>query len=53
MKILTKIYQQNLDYWPESIEIGISEHITFSPDSIENISHYHDERWILLYNRIK
>ena len=31
----------------------ISEYITFSPDSIENISHYLDERWILLHNRIK
>ena len=36
MKILTKIYQQNLEFWTESIEIGISEHRTFSPDSIEN-----------------
>ena len=36
MKILTKIYQQNLDCWTESIETGISEHGTFSPDSIEN-----------------
>ena len=26
MKILTKIYQQNLDCRMESIEIGISEH---------------------------
>ena len=36
MKILTEIYQQNLEFWTESIEIGISEHRTFSPDSIEN-----------------
>ena len=40
MKIMTKTYQQNLVCWPESMEIGISEHITFSLDSIENISHY-------------
>ena len=36
MKILTKIYQQNFDCWTESIEIGISEHGTFSSNSIEN-----------------
>ena len=36
MKILTMIYQQNLDCWTELIEIGISEHGTFSSDSIEN-----------------
>ena len=36
MRILTKIYQQNLDFRTESIEIGISEHETFSSDSIEN-----------------
>ena len=36
MRILTKIYQQNLDCRTESIEIGISEHETFSSDSIEN-----------------
>ena len=36
MKILTKIYQEKLECWTESIEIGISEHGTFSSDSIEN-----------------
>ena len=36
MKILTKIYQQNLDCWTESIETGISEHGTFLTYSIEN-----------------
>ena len=36
MKILTQIYQQNLDCRTESIEICISEHGTFSSDSIEN-----------------
>ena len=36
MKILTKIYQQNLDSRTESIEICISEHRTFSSDSIKN-----------------
>ena len=36
MKILTKIYQQNLNCWMKSMEIGISEHETFSSDSIEN-----------------
>ena len=36
MKILTKICQQNLDCWTESIGICISEHETFSSDSIEN-----------------
>ena len=36
MKILTNICQQNLDCWTESIEICISEHETFSSDSIEN-----------------
>ena len=36
MKILTKIYQQNLDCQTESREIGISEHGTFCFDSIEN-----------------
>ena len=35
MKILAKIYQQNLDCWTESIEIGISEHRTLSSGSIE------------------
>ena len=30
MKILTKIYQQNLGCRKESIEIGISEHGTYS-----------------------
>ena len=35
-KILTKIYQQNLDCRTELIEIGISEHGRFSSDSIEN-----------------
>ena len=36
MKILTKIYQQNFDCQKESIKICISEHGTFSSDSIEN-----------------
>ena len=36
MKILTKICQQNFDCRTESIEIGISEHGTFSSNSIEN-----------------
>ena len=36
MKILTKIYQQNLDCQTESIEICIFEHGTFSSDSFEN-----------------
>ena len=36
MKILTMIYQQNLDCRMESMEIGISERGTFSSDSIEN-----------------
>ena len=36
MKILTKIYQQNLDYRTESIVTGISEHGTFSSDFIKN-----------------
>ena len=36
MKILTKIYQENLDCRTESIEIGISEHGTFSSGSIKN-----------------
>ena len=35
MKILAKIYQQNLDCRTESIEIGISEHRTLSSGSIE------------------
>ena len=35
MKILTKIYQQNLDCRTESIETDISEHGTSSSDSIE------------------
>ena len=34
MKILAKIYQQNLDCWMESIEIGISQHRTLSSGSI-------------------
>ena len=36
MKILTKIYQQNFDCRTKSIEIGISEHGTFSSNSIKN-----------------
>ena len=36
MKILTKIYQQNLDCRTELIEICNSEHGTFPSDSIEN-----------------
>ena len=36
MKILTKIYQQNFEFWTESIEICISEHGTFSSDSVKN-----------------
>ena len=36
MKVLTKIHQQNFDWRTESIEICISEHGTFSSDSIEN-----------------
>ena len=36
MKIVTKIYQQNLNCQKLSIEIGISEHGTFSSKSIEN-----------------
>ena len=36
MKILTKIYQQNFDCRTESIETRISEHGTFSSNSIEN-----------------
>ena len=35
MKILTKIYQQNLNCRTELIEIGISEHGKLSSDSIE------------------
>ena len=35
MKILRNIYQQNLDCWTESTEIGISEHGTFSSESIK------------------
>ena len=35
MKILAKIYQQNLDCRTESIDIGISEHRTLSSGSIE------------------
>ena len=35
MKILAKIYQQNLNCRRESIKIGISEHGTLSSDSIE------------------
>ena len=35
MKILTKIYQQNFGCQTESIKICISEHGTFSSDSIE------------------
>ena len=35
MKILAKIYQQNLDCWTKSIKIGISEHRTLSSGSIE------------------
>ena len=36
MKILTKIYQQNVDCRTESTEIGISEHGTSFSDSFEN-----------------
>ena len=36
MKILTQIYQQNRVCQTESIEIYISEHGTFSFNSIEN-----------------
>ena len=36
MKILTKIYQQNLGYRTELIKICISEHRTFSSGYIEN-----------------
>ena len=36
MKILTKIYQQKFDCRTESMEIGISQHGTFSFDSNEN-----------------
>ena len=36
MKILTKIYQQNFEFWTELIEICISEHGTFSSDSVKN-----------------
>ena len=35
MKILIKIYQQNLNCWMKLIEIGISEYGLFSSDSIE------------------
>ena len=35
MKILAKIYQQNLDCRTESIEIGLSEHRTLSSGSIK------------------
>ena len=35
VKILTKIYQHNLNCRTESTEIGISEHGTLSSDSIE------------------
>ena len=35
MKILAKIYQQNLECRMESIEIGISEHRTLFSGSIE------------------
>ena len=35
MKILTKIYQENLDCRTELIEICISKHGTFSSDPIE------------------
>ena len=36
MKVLTNIFQQNLDGQTESIEIEISEHGQFSSDSMEN-----------------
>ena len=36
MKILTEIYQQNLDFLTELIEIYVSEHGIFSSDSIGN-----------------
>ena len=35
MKTLTKIYQNSLNCWTESTESGISEHETFSSDTIE------------------
>ena len=35
MKILTKIYQQNLDCRTELIKTGIFEHGTFSSDFIQ------------------
>ena len=35
MKILTKIYQYNLDCQTESIENGISKHEALSSDSVE------------------
>ena len=36
MKILTKIYQQNLDCLTELKKTGISEHGTFSSNFIKN-----------------
>ena len=36
MKILPKIYRENLNYRSESIEIGISEYGIFYPDPIIN-----------------
>ena len=36
MNIFTKIYQKHLNCRMKPIEIGISEHRTFSPDSIKN-----------------
>ena len=36
MKILTEIYQQNLDFRMELIEIYVSEHGIFSSDFIGN-----------------
>ena len=36
MKVLTNVFQQNLDCQTESIEIEISEHGQFSSDSMKN-----------------
>ena len=36
MKILTKIYQQNLDCLTELKKTGISEHGPFSSNSVKN-----------------
>ena len=44
MKILTKIYHQKVDCRAELIEIGISEHGTFSSDSIENKVHNYNQK---------